>query len=133
MGAKKKTSKEKKDSVLRFPQVEEKTLRQVKLPLNVRDAVEAYATDESVLIQDVYNSAIEWFLKLVAKKKPGSYYYLMSPKDADNLSIWVKTKTLNRIKILAERDSTWETRIIFTAVVYYLNLHGYLQDFDHLK
>ena len=133
MGAKKKTSKEKKDSVLRFPQVEEKTLRQVKLPLNVRDAVEAYATDESVLIQDVYNSAIEWFLKLVAKKKPGSYYYLMSPKDADILSIWVKTKTLNRIKILAERDSTWETRIIFTAVVYYLNLHGYLQDFDNLK
>ncbi len=103
----------------------EKTLRQVPLPVSVHHALKSYASDTESQLQEVYDNAILWFLEY-KRLYADSLFYFASPTPSKSegksryTSMWIDTEVLDMVKELAEEDGVPENRIIFTALVYFL-------------
>lgn len=107
----------------------ERTLRQVLLPSVVQDGVKDYAQRHRKQLQEVYDEAILYFLK-VKKDFGDSLFYFVSPTHprfgTTNKSMWISSRVVEKVATLAEKDTIPENRIIFTALVYFLQHHNYL-------
>lgn len=95
------------------------TMQQVKLAPEVHLGIKLMSDKvHGPHMSDVYGEAIRWFLDFRAKKK--FHYYLASPSNGKYTSMWIESDLVERCKIIAARDSTNVSRILYTAFVLYL-------------
>ena len=104
----------------------EKTLRQIRVPLSVRGAVEQYASDHNELILETQNKAIMWFLEQKRKKTISVLYYMASGLEP-TWSMWIYSSVLRDLQALSKKEDIPENRIMFTALVTFLKSEGYLE------
>lgn len=96
-----------------------RTVQQVQLPPEIHESVKVLARqDDATTMNDVYDASVEWFLKSRAKKS--FHYYLASTKRGNYTSLWIDSKILDRVRIVAKRDAVSINRVIYTALVLYL-------------
>ena len=95
-----------------------RTVQQVQLPPEIHEGVKVLARQEDATMNDVYDAAVAWFLKSRAKKS--FHYYLASTKRGKYTSLWIDTKLLDKVRIVAKRDAVAINRVIYTALVLYL-------------
>lgn len=96
-----------------------RTVQQIQLPPEIHEGVKVLAHEgEHTTMNDVYDAAVEWFFASRAKKS--FHYYLASNKRGKYTSLWIDTKLLNRARIIAKRDAVSINRVIYTALVLYL-------------
>ena len=96
-----------------------RTVQQIQLPPEVHEGVKVLARQgDNTTMNDVYDAAVEWFFASRAKKS--FHYYLASTKRGKYTSLWIDTKILDRTRIIAKRDAVSISRVIYTALVLYL-------------
>ena len=96
-----------------------RTVQQIQLPPEVHEGVKVLARQgDNTTMNDVYDAAVEWFFASRAKKS--FHYYLASTKRGKYTSLWIDTKILDRARIIAKRDAVSISRVIYTALVLYL-------------
>ena len=98
---------------------DKRTIQQVQLPPEIHECVKVLARqDDDINMNDVYDASVEWFLKSRAKKM--FHYYLATTKRGKYTSLWIDTNILNRVRIVAKRDAVSINRVIYTALILYL-------------
>ncbi len=96
-----------------------RTVQQVQLPPEIHESVKVLARQaDDTTMNDVYDASVVWFLKSRAKKS--FHYYLASTKRGKYTSLWIDSKILDRVRIVAKRDAVSINRVIYTALVLYL-------------
>ena len=96
-----------------------RTLQQIQMPPEVHEGVRLLAgLKEGGTMNEVYDQAVTWFLATRAKKSFN--YYLASTKRGKYTSLWLNTSLLDRVRVSAARDSVSNSRVIYTALVLYL-------------
>lgn len=96
-----------------------RTVQQIQMPPEVHQGVKLLASQSTdTTMMDVYDQAVEWFLASRAKKSFN--YYLASTKRGKYTSLWISTKLLDRVRVIAARDAVSISRVIYTALVLYL-------------
>ena len=96
----------------------QRTAQQVRLPDIVRDALKRLAEREGVTLGEMYDEALRWFLRHEARRK--TIFYLASSHAGGYVTMWFATKSLDRIRTVAERDRVPINRVTYTALVHYL-------------
>lgn len=108
---------------------QERTVKQVQLPPLVKEAMKAFAVANQIEQQKVVDDAISWFLK--EKKGFGTtlFYYSSASSGGKSKSttLWILSAIADKTAALSEKEEIAENRIIFTAIVYFLQVKGYLQ------
>ncbi|WP_416398623.1 hypothetical protein [Allohahella sp. A8] len=99
----------------------ERTLQQVKLPKIVQDALKDYAKANNLTLNDSYDAIFEWFLKYRSLKT--TFFYFACPMEGDYKSMWPSVNRVEKIKSLAKKDKTQVNRVVFTAIVLFLQEH----------
>lgn len=116
--AKKKAMQRKPDK----PQAK-RAVQQVALPPEVEEGIKWLVESEiHDTMAEVYDASIEWFRKSRAKKKFN--YYIASNKRGKYKTLWIDSALLSRARILAARDSVSIARVVYTAIVLYLEDKG---------
>ena len=69
-------------------------------------------------MNEVYDQAVKWFLANRAIKS--FHYYLASTKRGKYTSLWLDTALLDRVRVFAARDSVSIARVVYTALVLFL-------------
>lgn len=100
------------------PTSSKRTVQQVQLPPEIHEGVKVLARQDDATMNDVYDAAVGWFLKSRAKKS--FHYYLASTKRGKYTSLWIDTRILDKVRIIAKRDAVSINRVIYTALVLYL-------------
>lgn len=96
-----------------------RTVQQLQLPPEVHQGIKLLASKAADgTMNEVYDQAVEWFLASRAKKSFN--YYLASTKRGKYTSLWIDTNLLGRIRVIAARDAVSIARVIYTALVLYL-------------
>lgn len=96
-----------------------RTVQQVQIPPEVHQGVKLLANQGAdATMNEVYDQAVDWFLKSRAKKSFN--YYLASTKRGKYTSMWIDTGLIDRVRVVAARDAVSISRVIFTALVLYL-------------
>ena len=99
--------------------VNKRTVQQVQIPPEVHQGVKLLAGQKAdATMNEVYDQAVGWFLKSRAKKSFN--YYLASTKRGKYTSMWIDTALLDRVRVIAARDAVSISRVIYTALVLYL-------------
>lgn len=100
-----------------------RTVQQIPMPPEVDQAIKtlvANGTHETMA--ELYDHAITWFWKSRAKKTFN--FYLASNKRGKYKTLWIDSKILDRVRVIAARDDTSISRVIYTAIVLYLEDKG---------
>lgn len=96
-----------------------RTVQQIQMPPEVHAGVRLLAgRSEGGTMNEVYDQAVTWFLATRAKKSFN--YYLASTKRGKYTSLWLDTGLLDRVRVFAARDSVSNSRLIYTALILYL-------------
>lgn len=96
-----------------------RTVQQIQIPPEVHQGVKLLANQGAdSTMNEVYDQAVEWFLASRAKKSFN--YYLASTKRGKYTSMWIDTGLIDRVRVVAARDAVSISRVIFTALVLYL-------------
>ncbi len=96
----------------------QRTVQQIQLPPEVHEGIKLLARQDDCTMNEVYDAAVKWFLASRAKK--AFYYYLASPRRGKYTSLWLNTKLLDRVRVIAARDAVSYSRVIYTALVLFL-------------
>ncbi len=96
-----------------------RSVQQIQVPPEVHEGVRLLAGRKaSGTMNEVYDQAVTWFLATRAKKSFD--YYLASTKRGKYTSLWFDTGLLDRVRVFAARDSVSNSRLVYTALVLYL-------------
>ncbi len=95
-----------------------RTVQQIQLPPEVHEGVKLLARQDDCTMNEVYDAAVKWLLASQAKKS--FRYYLASPRRGKYTSLWLDTKLLDRVRVIAARDAVSYSRVIYTALVLFL-------------
>ena len=95
-----------------------RTVQQVQLPPEVHEGIKLLARQGDCTMNEVYDAAVKWFLASRAKKSFN--YYLASTKRGKYTSLWLDTKLLDRVRVVSARDAVSYSRVIYTALVLFL-------------
>ena len=115
--AKKSAAKKKAEK----PQTK-RAVQQVALPPEVEEGIQFLVENGShATMAEVYDESIKWFRRSRAKKKFN--YYIASNNRGKYKTLWIDSNLLKRARILAARDSVSIARVVYTAIVLYLEEH----------
>lgn len=94
--------------------------RLLRIPVEVHQAIKIAAKERSLTVSEMYDQIIGKFL-IDAKNPEKNLHYLYHHGSAKKTSIYLLEQTLDEVKSLAERDDTPENRIIFTAIMRFVD------------
>ncbi len=95
-----------------------RTVQQVPLPAEIHGALRLLANDRDTTLNAIYDEAIQWFLRSRAKKS--FRYYIASNRRSKYTTLWIDTMVVGKVRIAAKRDAVAMNRVIYTALVLYL-------------
>lgn len=92
----------------------DRTLQQVKMPDALHRAIKMQAAQDDVMMQDVFDGAME---RLIADRKKKKIQYFASPQEGKSRSFWLRDSILSQVQTVAEEDSVAVNRVEYTALV----------------
>jgi hypothetical protein len=106
-----------------------RTVQTLKIPQSIHQSMEllrlkrARDSGKQVLLADIYDAALKSFLDAHSQ---GSFAgYLASPKgEGGPRAIWVDSVLLEQAECMARRDGVPRNRLVYTAVVSYIESQG---------
>ncbi len=96
----------------------QRTVQQVQLPPEVHEGIKLLARQANCTMNEIYDTAVKWFLASRARKSFN--YYLASTKRGKYTSLWLDTSLLDRVRVVSARDAVSHSRVIYTALVLFL-------------
>lgn len=96
-----------------------RTVQVVKLPAEIKAALDSIAADESINLASVIDHAILWFLEFRAK--PSGYFFYYAPgSNSKEYPVWVQDEVLEKARLLANKDKQSMRAVLYTAIARYL-------------
>lgn len=96
-----------------------RTLQQVGMPPEVQQGLKMLVElDKHDTLNDLYDTAVLWFINRRAKRR--FQYYIASNKRSKYVSLWIDSKVLDKVRLVADRDGVSMNRVVYTALVLYL-------------
>lgn len=97
----------------------ERKLKQIKICPDHYEYLKSLAKARKKTLQDLAEKAVIEFV--TQRNNDDSIYiaYLNSPFNAKYKSFWFDQAILNKVKTVAQRDSTSENRVIYTSILHY--------------
>lgn len=94
--------------------------RILRIPVDVHQAIKNVAKKQSLTVSEMYDRIVVHFLNEIKNSEsPVPYRYHQG--NAKKTSVYLKEETLNEVKSLVIRDSAPENRIIFTAIMRFVD------------
>jgi hypothetical protein len=91
-------------------------LRQVRVSEKVYQQLKAFCKDRHLKMIEFYDQCLNWFLMNCHKP----IFYHASCKNGHQLSLWLRETHIEQIKTLAKCANVSEARVVFTALMSYL-------------
>jgi hypothetical protein len=106
----------------------ERTVQTLRLPPRTFNSVVIWSQQRStplkaLFISDIYDEALVWFLEREAARSYESYIAASSRSGARR-ALWIDSRLLERAAEIANRDGVARNRVLYTAIVKYLNQFG---------
>ena len=99
-------------------QQQETVIRQVRLGFDTIRSLKLFTIDHDTTQRQLVNDALQWFLE--QRESKDQVDYLPSPKEGKKVSLYIKKALAEDTRQLAERDRTYQNRVLYTGLLLYL-------------